>query len=115
MTEKLVESSKGKGQPCTLKPAGAPSTAICLVFITVNGNRHVVKPCMFAQQVLINRLNDLPGLGPGPCLPMRTRQRQRLCTDECGLTENIPAPTKRNFLLSSLRQKYDLSSQNKYI
>ena len=29
----------------THRPGGAPSSAICRVFITLNGYKHVVRPC----------------------------------------------------------------------
>lgn len=32
-------------QVITIRPVGAPGMAICLVLMTVSGNKHVVTPC----------------------------------------------------------------------
>lgn len=43
----------------TLNPVGAPSIAICLVLMTVNGKRHVVSPCMTQVNIDLQSLDSL--------------------------------------------------------
>lgn len=65
--------------------------AICLVFRTVKGNRHVVTPC------------KQPGIyRPGGCGMKVIAIRFRLL--QGFLTENRAAPTTINFCLSNLVQ-----------
>jgi hypothetical protein len=48
----------GRGGVLTRKPVGAPSRAICRVFMTLKGKRTVVKPCMTARSAQVHCICD---------------------------------------------------------
>lgn len=84
----------------THRPGGAPSSAICRVFITLNGYKHVVRPCA---------AHICSAVGPLQACIKQTTWLENTSKERA---EKSAAPTTKNFVLLSLRWAKMLSLLN---
>ena len=53
-----LSKQASKQENRTSRPVGAPGMAICLVLMTVRGNKHVVTPCNIIRALSARVMNE---------------------------------------------------------